>query len=291
MTLLDRHLEADRLSAALDGDADPGARAHLEACSACRERLESWRAVVASLRSTAGADRLPAGDADRVVATALASAPPPTAGGVAAPGPRARARRSASTPWRKVLVTAAAGIAAAGVVALAVAGLAHLGSGPSAASSAGSAGAPPAPASGGHKSASAAAGLGSSSSGSSSAPKRSALKRSAALPAELGPVAGGRDLERELRSTLGSGPGAGAVSAASGLTTSGSTGSSTRSGVLAACLPAASRRSGRAAGRPVLVAPVRFAGKPDEVYVYADGHSWEAWVLSRGCAPITELHF
>lgn len=108
-----------------------------------------------------------------------------------------------------------------------------------------------------------------------------------ANPADvLRPVADLRDLRLELRSTLGNGPGAGALRAAGG-----SSGTAAASGVVAACLPAASRREAPKAGRPVLATAVRLAGEPAEVYVYPDARAWEAWVLSRRCAPLGELRF
>ncbi len=294
MTLLDRHLGVEALSAALDGGTDPVAVAHLEACPTCRERLATWAAVVGSLRSTA-AGSLDAGRADRIVAAALASVPaelasvPPAPAELASvlPAPAAadrpeRARRGVPAPWRGLLVTAGAGVAAVGLVALAVVGLRHLGPGSSASSSAAPAGQP---APGGHTAASAAGG--SVSAGRASAgPERSASPAAASPAAALRPAADARDLRLELRSRLGSGPGAGSLRV-----TGGSSGTAVGSGVLAACLPAASRRSAPGAGRPVLAATVRLAGEPAEVYVYPDGHTWEAQVLSRPCAPLTELRF
>jgi hypothetical protein len=196
VTLLDPHLEPEALSAALDGDDDPGARAHLDTCSVCRERLQSWATVLGALRFGAGADHLSDEDADRILATALASVPSasvPSATAdpaVAGEGP-VRARRGGPAPWRKLAVTAGVGVAAAGLVAVGVVGLRHLGSVSSASSSASPAGLPSA--SGDHQGVSPAGG--SASGGAASGPMRSAN------PADvLRPVADLRDLRMELRS-------------------------------------------------------------------------------------------
>ena len=313
MSVRTHHLGVEGLSAALDGAADPATQAHLDDCPTCSERLRSWESVVARLRS-ADAGTLPASVLDGIVVTALASVQPAltsvqpalasvqpavdpvqpaqdlavVGGGAAAPGP---AERLHPERRRRVLLGSGTGIAAAALVVLAVVGLRHLGAGPQAASRARPAAAGSSRVPGAHEPA--ASGARSGSTGASAG-----LERPAVVTAALGRAADPRALDAELRSVLGSRPGTlrAPAAASSPATASRSAsrslaGAPASSAAVADCLPAASRRSGSPDAPPTLDGTVRLAGRPDEVYVYAASRNWEAWVLSRGCATVTELHF
>ena len=66
--MTDVHPDDDALSAALDGEEDPAATAHLQACAACRARLDALDAVRHLVAADPGP--APAGLADRVVPAA-----------------------------------------------------------------------------------------------------------------------------------------------------------------------------------------------------------------------------
>ncbi|MDA8061521.1 MAG: hypothetical protein M0T80_03635 [Actinomycetota bacterium] len=317
MSVRTHHLGVEGLSAALDGAADRATHAHLADCATCSERLRSWESVVARLRS-ADAGTLPASVLDGIVATALdpvqvAPLDPVqpvqdlavVGGGTTAPGP---AEGHHPDRWRRVLLGSGTGIAAAALVVLAVVGLRHLGAGPQATTSAraGAAASSRVPAA--HAPA-------TSGARSGSAGAFAGLERPAVVTVALGRAADPRALDAELRSVLGSRPGtvrAPAAASSPATVRSRATGRSPAtvrgpamasrsasrslagapagSAAVGDCLPAASRRSGSPGAPPILDGTVRLAGRPDEVYVYSTGRTWEVWVLSRGCATVTELH-
>jgi hypothetical protein len=75
MTMLDPHLDVDQLSAAVDGDQDAAASAHLLACLSCREQVRAWQQSLGQLKDLAEVTSpVPAGEA---VEVAMAQWRPP----------------------------------------------------------------------------------------------------------------------------------------------------------------------------------------------------------------------
>ncbi len=330
MTVLDPHLDAEALSAAVDGPVDDCTRAHLATCPACRRQLRVWTDALSSVTAEARGDRLRADDAERILAVALGAAalaaPPATGGGrhspatgagqpspTANPGKEAPAATPDAAPaelpagpelpgraapilgparaarrWRGPLTAVAVGAAAAAVVAVAVVGL-RAGSGGSATSSAASAGLPSA--------ARASGGSGSSHSAASS--KGAARSAVPGLPADLGLVTGRQALQDDLRSALGPRPEPSAASlrqtSSSGSSSSSPSGSpsrtSGRSSAVEACSTVAGHLARSATGGLRASATLAYEGRPAEVYVFAVGDAWRAWVLGRDCATLAAARF
>lgn len=319
--MLEPHLDAEQLSAAVDGDADEGVRDHLDACAACRRQLDTWKETLGTLASAARADRLDPGIAEGILGAALAAAggdPPAGAdgprpavietggdrpGGVEAPAvrrvtpmPPAPERTHPSggslRRWRKPIVSTAVGVAAAGLIALAVVGLRPSGGTSSASSAAGSVGASgsasnspsaAAPASGGAGSGTAGA------TGSATAGGTSAGRATAAPLRDLGQVGDQKALVGVLRASLGAHPSP--ASQASAEHTGSRAALQAVPSPVAACLAAAKSGAGPAAGPPREAAELRYRGRAAEVYVFADGGAWRALVLARSCAPLGAVRF
>lgn len=318
--MLEPHLDAEQLSAAVDGDADEGVRNHLDACAACRRQLDVWKETLGALASAARADRLDPALAEGILGAALVAAredppagagDPPSgadgprpavieAGGDRPRGPEAPAvRRVTPMPpaperthpsggslrrWRKPIVSTGVGVAAAALIALAVVGLRHSGGAGSASSAAGSSGSPSA--------AAPAAGVASGSAGatgSATAGGISAGRATAAPRRDLGQVGDQKALVGVLRASLGVRPSP-APQASTEHTDSRASLQAVPSPV-GTCLAAAKRSAGPAAGSPREAAELRYRGRPAEVYVFADGGAWRAFVLARSCAPLGAVRF
>lgn len=119
MTVLDPHLDAYQLSAAVDGEADATVAGHLAGCPTCRGEVASWKHRLGTL-----ATPVAGGSADDAIAAALEAIEP--AGAVV---PR---RRLAGAPARVVKIAAAVAIVAVVASGLLV-GLRHHPSGTAAA--------------------------------------------------------------------------------------------------------------------------------------------------------------
>lgn len=273
MTVVDPHLDDMALSAAADGEADPGAAAHLAGCERCRGQLDAWRCTLADLGTTD--ERAPGLAADAPVAAALAAWDRMTPAGLAAGGRRRGVAASAGARRRK-LALAAVGVAAAAALAVAVGQVAPGASSSSTASSAASGSpaalapqaSPAAPGASAGPGGSAASALpsGPTAEGGGSAASPGKAGGSAALP-DLGAVAGPTQLASALRPLLAH-PSAGANDP---------------------CLHAAQRRAGATAS-PLAAAAVSWKGTAGWVLAFpAAGGGDVAEVIATDCHVLSSV--
>ncbi len=271
------HLDDNRLSALIDGEADPGDVEHATACAECGARVAAWEEARRLVAAAPGPP--PAPQRDAAVAAALSTANQPEAKEPATPvvslaqhqiGPDRR-RRPAWLP--RAVAAVAAVLVIVGVVVAAV----HAGG----------------PGSSSHSSARGSSGAASGTSGQSpgpaaaapSSPAREAPSSPAREVVHLGAVQGPGPLVAELRSVLGRNP-------AGPSPTSGSSAAPPDTAVTA-CLRPAVADVGLAVGtNPGLQASLTYQGKEAAAFVFHRGSQLVAVVVAvPACGLLAEMTF
>jgi hypothetical protein len=272
------HLDEDRLSALMDGEADDADVEHAAACPECSARAAAWRDARRLVATAVPA--APAAQRDAAVAAALAVAGEPAAAMVSLDERRVRRARRA----RAVLAVAAAVVVVGVVGAVVHAGGSGSGSNSGTRSAAGSV---------------ATTGEGSTTPGVG---QSSGAQSPGAQPVvHLGAVQGPGPLAGELRSALGATPAAGASTpaAAPGATRTiapnavsppGTTAGPSDRAVTACLGPATADAHLPAESSPRLEATLTYQGLPAAAYVFDQGSQREAVVVAElGCRLLADV--